>query len=143
MSIISRFFSKPVPVVPAPQSLALATFKIALEIILTSNASPIIRLVQVYDLVGVWQDQIRDAEIAVSTDLLEKINVLGREPYGQNRTKHGERVNNSNVFLGNVNGINTLSVTRISEGVSDDVLVILERQAEGMLKHAHDLIELL
>jgi hypothetical protein len=137
------FFMKPVQVVPAPSPLALMTLKVALDNILNTEISPIIQLVQVYDLVSVWQDQIRDGMITVSPDIKDAINALGREQYGQNRTKHGERVTYSSVFLGNVSGIFTLSVERILEGVRDDVLTRLEQQARGMLKHASELVTLL
>ena len=91
----------------------------------SESRDPLTEIVHFFDKVSMWHDRgISDLTATFEkinygqyNEVIKKLRTLqahfinaGREPYGWNRTKHGETVTEDNVYLGNIYGLWTKTV---------------------------------
>ncbi len=101
----------------------LLEFKERLDLF-EKTADPVREIVNFFDYISIWQDcggveelieffrRAKDKQtLQVLKTLQKHIEECGRQPYGMNRTKKGQRVTQHNVYLGNVSGIWTFPVS--------------------------------
>ncbi len=124
------------------------------------SSDPLSDIVRFFNITSKWYDS--DEVDSLITDINEinygqynkmilklqefqnRIKLAGRCKYGMNRTRCGEMVTDSNVYLGNIHGLFTRPVSFWKRNEDKEAVAIVSRQARDfMTSHVNPIVAIL